>query len=773
MSSELLDQRIARLETRLETIEWAMQSRGLLPAAGLKGRPVAEPPRITADAIPSSCLDASQHLAEASVGRDAIALPPRLTPPPLVNPPSANPPLRPSAERAALERKVLQYPRVQPISPPPQSEIEKTIGLKWAGWIGAIVFVIGAVLGVKYAYDQGWLTDLIPNWMWLTLIALTGFSLIGAGEWVYRRINKLSAVGLYGAGVAILFVASYVGHAYYEFYSPGTAFTLMALSAIVGAGVAMRGNLVSIAILSLLGANIAPMLLRDPHAPLVSFLMYLLAMQLVAVSLAAWGRSGKWWTLRGLSLLMIAAWMTSILADSPIATLAMVFTILFAALYHVEIIVSNLIRNEPARGEGAAGLVFGTFVTAAVIGALLWIHRGETELVQVLWVLGTAAVCGAIAGMISFIKRLDGLLAASYALQAMALLLLAVPVGFSGVNVEIGWALMAIVVAMIAAISGRSIASGTALAAWMLAAVHLLARVMNPDELAVFITLAGDSFDTRALAAVALALVGHGVVLLATRRDHPTIIAGAQFVILASAVMWCAAGIRELHAASATMMMLVLAWMMVLEDRLAPQLKFRTFGGTLLLLAAAKWTVYDTFLLRFHRSAGILPVMFNLQMFNALLLIASAIATLRAMSKDNVAPAAIRTALKLAIALVALLALSFEIDRWFGTATALSRFSNPRLAEQMALSIFWACFAVGTVGVGFRLREAPLRYFGLATLALTLFKVVLVDLSGISQGYRILSFIGVGLLMLGTSVLYGKLSPRLLGESDGASIGTP
>jgi uncharacterized membrane protein len=44
-------------------------------------------------------------------------------------------------------------------------------------------------------------------------------------------------------------------------------------------------------------------------------------------------------------------------------------------------------------------------------------------------------------------------------------------------------------------------------------------------------------------------------------------------------------------------------------------------------------------------------------------------------------------------------------------------------------------------------------------------KVVFVDLSQVGRGYRIISFMVLGLLLLGTSVLYGKLTPRLLGTS--------
>ena len=115
--------------------------------------------------------------------------------------------------------------------------------------------------------------------------------------------------------------------------------------------------------------------------------------------------------------------------------------------------------------------------------------------------------------------------------------------------------------------------------------------------------------------------------------------------------------------------------------------------------------------------------------------------------------------------LVLLWAGTLEIDRAFAVmgVSGGGLFSDPRLAEQVVLSIFWSAFAVGAVGVGFRLRATPLRYFGLALLALTLLKVMAIDLSQVSRGYRILSFVGLGMLMLGTSVLYGKLSPKLLG----------
>lgn len=46
--------------------------------------------------------------------------------------------------------------------------------------------------------------------------------------------------------------------------------------------------------------------------------------------------------------------------------------------------------------------------------------------------------------------------------------------------------------------------------------------------------------------------------------------------------------------------------------------------------------------------------------------------------------------------------------------------------------------------------------------ALTVLKVFLIDFQNISTEWRTLSFIGLGLLLMGTRVLYGRFSPRIL-----------
>ena len=108
--------------------------------------------------------------------------------------------------------------------------------------------------------------------------------------------------------------------------------------------------------------------------------------------------------------------------------------------------------------------------------------------------------------------------------------------------------------------------------------------------------------------------------------------------------------------------------------------------------------------------------------------------------------------------LVVLLGVQWEIGR------AMNLLAITPLARGVAISIWWSLFAIAAVVAGFITRTAGLRYFGLALFAITLLKVFIIDMQTLDRGWRTVSFIALGLLLLGTSVVYGKYSPRLLGD---------
>jgi uncharacterized membrane protein len=75
---------------------------------------------------------------------------------------------------------------------------------------------------------------------------------------------------------------------------------------------------------------------------------------------------------------------------------------------------------------------------------------------------------------------------------------------------------------------------------------------------------------------------------------------------------------------------------------------------------------------------------------------------------------------------------------------------------QFTYSAFFMLFGAILLTVGFWRRSAFLRWQALLLLAVTIGKVFLLDTSQLSQGYRILSFLGLGALLLAVSFVYQR-----------------
>jgi uncharacterized membrane protein len=82
--------------------------------------------------------------------------------------------------------------------------------------------------------------------------------------------------------------------------------------------------------------------------------------------------------------------------------------------------------------------------------------------------------------------------------------------------------------------------------------------------------------------------------------------------------------------------------------------------------------------------------------------------------------------------------------------------SEKALQSDLSISAFLAVYGAALLAVGFRRHSAFLRWQGLGLLVLTIAKVFLYDVSGLSQGYRVASFLGLGALLLAVSFAYQK-----------------
>jgi uncharacterized membrane protein len=183
----------------------------------------------------------------------------------------------------------------------------------------------------------------------------------------------------------------------------------------------------------------------------------------------------------------------------------------------------------------------------------------------------------------------------------------------------------------------------------------------------------------------------------------------------------------------------------------------------LLALAGLAWLSLDTIGMRLAdgrlEATPVLNLQFGVGALLGLLLAYAAVRWRRCATMDEEVGEQARLFSGIAWVLVGAVGLwlgSFELERFF---------AGDWMAVQAALSVYWAIYGVALVVIGFARRAAAARYAGLALLTITVGKVLLIDLSTVGQAWRVASFLISGLLLVGTSLLYTRLSPQLLGES--------
>jgi len=106
-----------------------------------------------------------------------------------------------------------------------------------------------------------------------------------------------------------------------------------------------------------------------------------------------------------------------------------------------------------------------------------------------------------------------------------------------------------------------------------------------------------------------------------------------------------------------------------------------------------------------------------------------------------------------------LIAVSLEIDSFWSTRKFVvdwRAYAQHRMYAEFSYSAWFMLFGAILLGAGFWRRSAFLRWQGLVLLAVSVGKVFLVDMSALSQGYRILSFLGLGVLLLAVSFVYQR-----------------
>ncbi|GJQ30757.1 MAG: hypothetical protein HBSAPP03_26410 [Phycisphaerae bacterium] len=662
-----------------------------------------------------------------------------------------------------------QLPKAsKPSKPGGLGDLERLIGGRWYAVLGALAVVVAIALFVKLAYDEGWL-HISPAARCISG-ALFGLLLLGAAEFLRKRLNAWTAFGGYAAGLGSIYVSVYAAWRLYDLLPPAWCFVLLAATAVLGIGIGLRSRLAAVSIVALLGGYAAPLLMHDAPSTDWVYPVYLMV-------LAGIGLGVTWLGGRGFHAVRVVVWLGTMLLGAPWAGWSdadlygkIAFLLVAWAMLQGELIVSS--RRGVWSGVGTAGRFFEGLALAGSMLLSAWLgllgtgavhdaNLGATgpivpeylpTLIACVAAAGAAMLaCGSPTVFLDRPRRAAERLGSVLALQAASLGAVALALALSGPAEAIAWLALAL---------------GAMLAAWRtnLLGLRLFALgllLIGSGRLAFYDAWHAsmglgtvDLWGLHLTAWTALMLVACALWLVASRLALPAAAPHVLRILCGVLAGVLLVGGTAYHDNDPRSQILLWTGLLAVFAALRPLVRGARPDLVATLLLGAPLVLWI-----FTECTDLWPTVASPLMFAGFQTALALVAVWAGMSWWVRREGGTGTAFAL-LALIFALVLFFA-DTSLEAGRIVRREFADQTAQRAAVSMWWGVFAVGLLAAGFMLKRAWSRHAGLALLGIAGVKVVAYDLAGVGQAWRIASFLALGLLMLGVAVVYAKVNkPR-------------
>jgi uncharacterized membrane protein len=338
-----LELRVAQLERELRSMQAsaAVPSAGksVFTAPGWEEPPTPMPIPAATPAPPAAPAEVTPHV-EATAPSAVVATP-------------------------APQPRELRGPPAAPPAPP-NPVWAWIVGGNTLARVGVVLLFIGVGFLIKYAVEHVY----VPISVRLGLIALGGVALLIVG-WRLRRSHFAYAMVLQGGGVGILYLTVFGALRLYALMSPLAAFGLLVWVCAISSWLAIRQDAVSLAVLSIAGGFLAPILTSSQmgnHVLLFSYYALLNA----AILGIAWFKAWRVLNLLGFAFTFVIGVLWGVTRYRPefLATTEP-FLVLFFLFYIAIAVLYALRRQVELRHYVDASIVFGTPLVAAGLQSAL------------------------------------------------------------------------------------------------------------------------------------------------------------------------------------------------------------------------------------------------------------------------------------------------------------------------------------------------------------------------------------------------------------------
>ena len=247
------------------------------------------------------------------------------------------------------------------------ADLESLIAGRWFNRIGIVALLIAVSYFLKLAFDNNWIGERGRVSIGIVLGAL----MLPWSQWLLGKGYSYFSEGIAALGEATLFLSVWAGCQYYTLYSRDVGFAAMIAITAVMAAVALGRDSQRIAVLSLLGGLLTPILAssgKDQQVVLFTYLLLLGAGALLIASRKAW-RSLTPIAFVGTQIYFWGWYGEFFHTTSPVER-----TVVFATLFYLMYSVLPILNATRGRTDqpGIAILLLNSFAYSGALFVLLW-----------------------------------------------------------------------------------------------------------------------------------------------------------------------------------------------------------------------------------------------------------------------------------------------------------------------------------------------------------------------------------------------------------------
>jgi uncharacterized membrane protein len=655
------------------------------------------------------------------------AAPASALPPPRPATP-AGPPAAQASVKAVGEAGMASPAPQSPSAPPvagerPSASLESRLGAQIFNRVGIVAVLFGAALFLKLAIDNHWIGP-----VGRILIGLAaGAGIVLWSERFRRKGFPAFSYSLKAIGTGVLYLSLWAAFQLYHLLPAEAALGGMILVTAWNAYMAWVQDAELLAAYALAGGLATPLLLSTGGNHETFLFTYLLAIDVATVMLV---RIKPWQRLLlgafPLTVGYFMGWYSKFYAESAFAV-----TTIFVGLFFL-VFASVPLGRATMKGEATSGprRSFGHVLTEILLplGNAAFVSLALYSAIQDSgrhWFLPWLMLI--LAAVFLVIMRLpQGQVPAAMHLSlAVVFLTIAIPLKASGHWITVAWLVEGVALLWVSvrvasaharATQRSSSANSSGVLRWLSAGSFVLGL---GGLIAMPVWFGAGVVNSLFNHNVATALIGAGAfgasVWLALR---------VRSVDRASWPVWSQFGFIALVAADLIALLLALRETLTSRDGVQPHTAFVSadFGMALIAIALLAGVAYASLRIALGEETTLLW-------------------------------AQLSGATVIAINLVTLLTGVREIEALWPVTP-----SNPdaQLQQALAVSAFLMVYGAILLAVGFWKRTAFIRWQALILLVFTIGKTFLYDMRNLSQGYRVVSLLGLGALLMAVSFAYQK-----------------